>query len=85
VHHFLTNGFFGFYSDYRSYRILGVATAAGEEVKAEAPGSVIYKDFDKSYRKVSRWNVTIPEIKQNVLSKIVKKETLYMFSLVSSL
>lgn len=45
MHHFLTNGIFRSYSDYRFYRIPGVATAAGAEVKADAPGSVINKDF----------------------------------------
>jgi|APFre7841882793_1041355.scaffolds.fasta_scaffold233963_1 hypothetical protein len=35
-----------FYSfwDYRFYRIMGVARAAGAEVKAEAPGSVIINE-----------------------------------------
>jgi len=32
---------FRFYYDYRFYRILGVATAAGAEVKGDAPRSVI--------------------------------------------
>ena len=31
----------------RFYRILGVATAAGAEAKAYAPGSVIKEFFDK--------------------------------------
>jgi hypothetical protein len=42
---FLTNGFFRSCYDYRFYRNLGVATAAGAEAKAEAPGSVIDEDF----------------------------------------
>jgi hypothetical protein len=33
------------YYDYRFYRILGVATAAGAKVKAEAPRSVINQYF----------------------------------------
>ena len=53
--------FFKSYSDYRFDRIVGVAAAAGAEVKAEPPGSVIDEDVGISYRKVSRWNVTIPK------------------------
>jgi hypothetical protein len=36
---------FGSYHDYRFYRILGVAIAAGAEANAEAPGSVISCEF----------------------------------------
>jgi hypothetical protein len=33
------------YYDYRFYRNVGVAKAAGAEAKAEPPGSVIDEDF----------------------------------------
>ncbi len=43
---FFDKGIFGFYWDYQLYRIRGVATAAGELGKAEAPGSVINEFFE---------------------------------------
>ena len=45
----LTNDFSGTCYDYRFYRVYGVATAAGAEVKAEAPRSVITFDWSTVY------------------------------------
>jgi len=45
---FFDKWIFRSYGDYPFYHILGVATAAGAEVKAEAPRSVITVLFDKS-------------------------------------
>jgi hypothetical protein len=60
VQYFLTNGFFRSNNDYRFYRILGVATAAGAEVNAETPGVLSEGIFDKSDIKVSGWIDTFP-------------------------
>jgi hypothetical protein len=45
VLNFFVNWIFGSYYDYRFYRIVGVATAAGAEANAEAPRSVINEYF----------------------------------------
>jgi hypothetical protein len=58
---FFDTWIFGSCLDYRFYRIPGGATAAGAEVKAEAPGSVINEFFDRTRRNVIRQKVTMPK------------------------
>jgi hypothetical protein len=47
VLHFIDKWIFGPYYNYRFYRILGVTTAAGAEVKTVPPGASLISIFDK--------------------------------------
>jgi hypothetical protein len=60
---FFDKWIFGSYYDYSVLSHLGGGHSGGGKPKVQPPGASSIGIFEKSYRKVSRWNVTIPKIK----------------------